>query len=438
MKNTKQAIALASAAALSVGMLAGCGGAASSAATASSESNSTATAEASTTAASDGTLVLAETGFESKFSPFFAASAADQDVIDLTQIALLGADRKGEMVLNGIEGETREYNGTDYTYHGPADCVVTENADGTVTYDIKLREDLKFSDGEPVTIDDVIFSMYVFLDPTYDGSVTMYSTPIVGLDEYRSSMTTLSKLIAEAGEDNTDNTKFTAEQQKAFWDAVNDVEVVTHEAGHAFAAYMNRDRIPYSYVWPSMEACEVHSMSMEFFAWPWADGFFGADARKFRYSHLAGALTFIPYGTMVDHFQHIVYEHPELTPAQRHEEWKKLAAIYQPWMRLDGEIPFYGAGEYWQRQMHIYQSPFYYIDYCLAQTVSLQFWAMLQKDRADAWSHYMAYTKQGGSRTFTELLKNAGLTTPFEESCLRGVSEAAKAWLDSYDLTGIL
>ena len=222
MKNTKQAIALASAAALSVGMLAGCGGAASSAATASSESNSTATAEASTTAASDGTLVLAETGFESKFSPFFAASAADQDVIDLTQIALLGADRKGEMVLNGIEGETREYNGTDYTYHGPADCVVTENADGTVTYDIKLREDLKFSDGEPVTIDDVIFSMYVFLDPTYDGSVTMYSTPIVGLEEYRNSMSTLSKLIAEAGEDNTDYTNFTEEQQKAFWDAVND------------------------------------------------------------------------------------------------------------------------------------------------------------------------------------------------------------------------
>ena len=219
MKNTKQVIALASAAALSVSVLAGCGGAASDA---TSESTSTATAEASNTAASDGTLVLAETGFESKFSPFFAASASDQDVIDLTQIALLGADRKGEMILNGIEGETREYNGTDYTYHGPADCVVTENADGTVTYDIKLRDDLKFSDGEPVTIDDVIFSMYVFLDPTYDGSVTMYSTPIVGLEEYRNSMSTLSKLIAEAGEDNTDYTNFTEEQQKAFWDAVND------------------------------------------------------------------------------------------------------------------------------------------------------------------------------------------------------------------------
>ena len=126
------------------------------------------------------------------------------------------------MILNGIEGETREYNGTDYTYYGTTDCVVTENDDGTVTYDLKMRDDLKFSDGEPVTIDDVIFNMYVYLDPTYDGSATLYSTPIVGLEEYRNSMTTLSKLIAEAGEDNTDYTNFTEEQQKAFWDAVND------------------------------------------------------------------------------------------------------------------------------------------------------------------------------------------------------------------------
>ena len=217
----------------------------------------------------------------------------------------------------------------------------------------------------------------------------------------------------------------------------HDVEVVTHEAGHAFAAYMNRNRIPYATVWPSMEGCEVHSMSMEFFAWPWAEGFFGKDARKFRYSHLAGALTFIPYGTMVDHFQHIVYEKPDMTPKERHGVWKELLGVYMPWMQLGDEIPFYGEGEGWQRQMHIYQSPFYYIDYCLAQTVSLQFWAMLQKDRAEAWGHYMAYTLQGGSRVFTELLKNAGLTSPFEESCLRGVCETAKQWLDNYDLTGI-
>ena len=217
----------------------------------------------------------------------------------------------------------------------------------------------------------------------------------------------------------------------------HDVEVVTHEAGHAFAAYMNRNRIPYATVWPSMEGCEVHSMSMEFFAWPWAEGFFGKDARKFRYSHLAGALTFIPYGTMVDHFQHIVYEKPDMTPKERHGVWKELLGVYMPWMQLGDEIPFYGEGEGWQRQMHIYQSPFYYIDYCLAQAVSLQFWAMLQKDRTDAWNHYMAYTLQGGSRVFTELLKNAGLTSPFEESCLRGVCETAKQWLDNYDLTGI-
>ena len=220
MKNTKQVIALASAAALSVSVLAGCGGAASSAVT--SEAASTATAEASTSTGSDGTLVLSDTGFEGKFNPFFAASSADQHVIDLTFGALLGADRKGEMILNGIEGETREYNGTDYTYRGPADCVVTENADGTVDYDITMRDDITFSDGTPMTIDDVILSLYVYLDPTYDGSATIYSTPIVGLEEYRNSMSTLSKLIAEAGEDNTDYTNFTEEQQKAFWDAVND------------------------------------------------------------------------------------------------------------------------------------------------------------------------------------------------------------------------
>ena len=218
----------------------------------------------------------------------------------------------------------------------------------------------------------------------------------------------------------------------------HDVEVVTHEAGHAFAEWTNRKRIPMDYVWPTMEACEVHSMSMEFMAWPWAEGFFGDDTRKFRYSHLSSALTFIPYGTMVDHFQHEVYAHPEYTPAERHGIWKKLLGIYMPWVKLDGEIPFYSDGEGWQRQHHIYSSPFYYIDYCLAQTVSLQFWALLQKDRKEAWKKYMAYTEQGGSRVFTELLKNAGLESPFEESCLRGVCDSAVKWLDEYDMSGIV
>ena len=179
-------------------------------------------------------------------------------------------------------------------------------------------------------------------------------------------------------------------------------------------------------------------MSMEFFAEPWAECFFGDDARKFRYSHLSGSLTFIPYGTMVDHFQHIVYEKPDLTPKERHAVWKELLGIYMPWMKLDGEIPFYAEGEGWQRQHHIYSMPFYYIDYCLAQTVALEFWKMIGEDLPDAWQHYMAYTEQGGSRTFTDLLKNAGLESPFEETCLCGVCEKASSYLDSYDLTGIV
>lgn len=228
MKNTKQVLALAMAVAMAAGLLAGCGSSASSSAESVASGEATSETAATDTGSSDGTLVLADTGFEGKFSPFFAASSADQHVIDLTNIALLGADRKGEMILKGIEGETREYNGTDYTYYGPADCEVTENADGTVTYAINMRDDLVFADGTPITIDDVIFNLYVYMDPTYDGSATLYSMPIAGLDDYRSSMTTLSKLIAEAGEDNTDNSLFTAEQQKAFWDAVN-------EGGAAFA-----------------------------------------------------------------------------------------------------------------------------------------------------------------------------------------------------------
>ena len=216
-----------------------------------------------------------------------------------------------------------------------------------------------------------------------------------------------------------------------------DVEVVTHEAGHAFAYWMNRSRIPTEYAEPTAEACEVHSMSMEFFGWKNAEGFFGPDARKFMYSHLAGAVTFIPYGTMVDHFQHSVYENPDMTPAERHGEWKRLLGIYMPWMKLDGDIPFYAEGEGWQRQSHIYECPFYYIDYCLAQTVSLEFWAMLQSDPQDAWRHYMAYTRQGGSRTFVELLRHADLKTPFDEECLKTVCEAAAKWLDAFDLSGI-
>jgi len=216
----------------------------------------------------------------------------------------------------------------------------------------------------------------------------------------------------------------------------HDVEVITHEAGHAFAGYTCRDIVPMENRQPTLEACEVHSMSMEFFAWPWSEGFFGADTDKFLYSHLSGALTFIPYGAMVDHFQHEVYERPDMSPAQRHEVWKELLKVYMPWIKL-GELPFYGDGRSWQRQMHIYERPFYYIDYCLAQTVALQFWALMQKDMNDAWSRYMNLVKLGGTRTFTELVAAAGLDTPFGDDALDTISKAAEKWLHCADLSSL-
>lgn len=214
----------------------------------------------------------------------------------------------------------------------------------------------------------------------------------------------------------------------------DDVEVITHEAGHAFAYYMARDLVPSDNQSPTLEACEIHSMTMEFFGWRKSDAFFGKDAKKFRYHHLFGALTFIPYGTLVDHFQHIIYEKPLLTPAERHQVWKELLTVYMPWMKLDG-TPFYGEGKGWQRQLHIYENPFYYIDYCLAQTVALEFWVLMQQKPEQAWEQYMRMVKKGGTQTFTELVATAGLKSPFEADALQEVAKAATDWLDKNKLS---
>ena len=168
-------------------------------------------------ASSDTPLVVGYSPFSSKFSPFFAETAYDQDAQGMTQLALYPTTRLGEVVYKGINGEAFDYNGTEYTYYGPADIEVTENADGTVDYDITIREDLVFSDGTPVTIDDYIFSAYVRCDPTYDGSATLFSQPIEGMEAYRSGMDTLGNLVAAAGPDNTDFTFWTEEQQTTFW-----------------------------------------------------------------------------------------------------------------------------------------------------------------------------------------------------------------------------
>ncbi len=168
------------------------------------------------------TLVAATTGLEGKFSPFFAASSSDNDLTTFTQLFMFNSDRLGQVVEKGIEGETRSYNGTDYTYYGPADLEVTQNDDGSVYYDITMREDLVFSDGSPIDIDDYIFGLYVICDPTYDGSSTLYSQPIEGMEEYRGGMSNKAALIAEAGRDNTTFEKWTEEEQTAFWAAVDE------------------------------------------------------------------------------------------------------------------------------------------------------------------------------------------------------------------------
>ena len=166
----------------------------------------------------DTPLVVGYSAFNQKFSPFFSETEYDQDVWVMTSLSMLNSDRQGQIIMKGIEGETHNYNGTDYTYYGPADCEIVQKDDGTVDYNFKMREDLVFSDGEKVTIDDVIFSMYVLCDPTYDGNSTLYAAPIQGMAAYRAGMTTLAKALAAAGRDNADFTYWTEEQQTKFWD----------------------------------------------------------------------------------------------------------------------------------------------------------------------------------------------------------------------------
>ena len=212
MKRSKKALALFLALVMCIGVLAGCGG--------NNTANNSANDTTDDTAEDTNTtplVVSIEQGLEGKFSPYFYLSNADNKIVTLTQVMLLTIDRVGNPVLNGIEGETRSYNGTDYTYYGPADIVVTENEDGTVTYDVTMRDDIVFSDGETANIDDVIFGLYVYLDPTYDGNATMYSLPIKGLEEYRSGMEPLYKLLMAAGQDNTDFTNWDEATQTAFW-----------------------------------------------------------------------------------------------------------------------------------------------------------------------------------------------------------------------------
>lgn len=205
----------------------------------------------------------------------------------------------------------------------------------------------------------------------------------------------------------------------------HDVEVFTHEMGHAYQAYRSRQQPLLDYLWPTYESCEIHSMGLEFLTWPHMEKFFEGDAERFRRIHLTQGLLFIPYGVAVDHFQHLVYAKPDATPAERHAMWQEMERMYLPW-RDYGDLPHLADGGFWQFQRHIYLSPFYYIDYTLAQTCALQLWVRSQRDPAGTLAAYNTLCSRGGQAPFQQLAKGAGIVSPFHAGCLRDVVATAK------------
>lgn len=204
-----------------------------------------------------------------------------------------------------------------------------------------------------------------------------------------------------------------------------DVDVMTHEFGHALAQQFEYD-IGDREVGLGMETAECHSMSMEFFCWKYTELFFGEDADLYRRKHLLDALSFIPYGVIVDEFQHVIYDNPDLTPKERNAVWCDLEKKYRPYLDYE-DLPYLKEGTRWQYQMHIYESPFYYIDYCLAQTVSLFFLLASLEDYNRAFAAYLNFSKAGGTKAFGTLVEEAGLCSPFTEGALKDVAEKASA-----------
>lgn len=217
----------------------------------------------------------------------------------------------------------------------------------------------------------------------------------------------------------------------------HDIKVLTHEAGHAFQAFQSRVfEIP-EYSTPTLEAAEIHSMSMEFITWPWMNLFFEEDTDKFLFSHLNRALMFIPYGVTVDEFQHFVYSNPDATPAERKLKWREIEKKYLPHIDYSGN-EFLERGGYWFMQGHIFKMPFYYIDYCLAQICALQFWRKCNEDRNIAWKDYLHLCREGGSKSFLELVKSANIESPFDKNTIQSIVNYSEEWIENvnkeYDL----
>jgi M3 family oligoendopeptidase len=211
-----------------------------------------------------------------------------------------------------------------------------------------------------------------------------------------------------------------------------DIDVLTHEAGHAFQVYCSKNyQIP-EYNWPTYEACEIHSMSMEFFTWPWMELFFKDDTAKYRFTHLSEGLLFIPYGVTVDEFQHFIYAHPEASPQERKAAWREIEKKYLPHRGYE-DNDYLERGGYWHQQGHIFGDPFYYIDYTLAQICAFQFWKRCRENRDAAWADYLRLCYAGGSKSFLELVRLANLVSPFEDGCIASVVKVIEDWLNGVD-----
>ena len=268
---------------------------------------------------------------------------------------------------------------------------------------------------------------------------TMYKELSKETDEFFTFMTenNLLDLLSKKGKMSGGYCTYIPEHKAPFIFAnfngtAHDIDVLTHEAGHAFQVYQSRGFDVPEYLWPTYEACEIHSMSMEFLTWPWMDLFFQNNTEKYKFIHLSEALLFIPYGVTVDEFQHWVYENPEVTPQERREKWLEIEKKYLP-TRDYGEAEELKNGIFWFRQGHIFSSPFYYIDYTLAQVCAFQFWIKSREDREKAWQDYLNLCKLGGSKSFFELMKSANLKNPFEEGTLASVIPKIKEYLDNVD-----
>ncbi len=211
-----------------------------------------------------------------------------------------------------------------------------------------------------------------------------------------------------------------------------DVATLTHEMGHAFQGYESASIGVPAYRSPTLEACEIHSMSMEFISWPWMEDFFGNQVDKYRFSHLADAVLFLPYGASVDEFQHEIYSHPEMSHEERCAVWHKIEQKYLYYKDYSDE-PFLAKGGYWMRQGHIYSSAFYYIDYTLAQVVAFEFFHRFNLNRDKAFKKYVKLCRMGGKYPFKSLLNHAGLRIPFEEGNIKKALGPVKRYLNSVD-----